>query len=62
MGHGALEADRNVVAIVQSMEALLSAHAAGMPGGIVVVNGGAGGLVMHLPGSVVPVVLYHPSV
>lgn len=62
MGHGALEADRNVVAIVQSMEALLSAHAAGMPGGIVVVNGGAGGLVMHLPGSVAPVVLYHPSV
>jgi hypothetical protein len=62
MGHAALESDRNVVAIVQSMEALLVAHAGGKPGGIVVVNGDAGGLVMHLPGSDEPVILYQPPV
>ncbi len=62
MGHAALESDLNVVAIVQSMEALLAAHSGGKPGGIVVVNGDAGGLVMHLPGSDEPVILYQPPV
>lgn len=62
MGHGALESDRNVVAIVQAMEALLAAHAEGNPGGVVVVNGAAGGLVMHLPGTLAPIVLHQPSV
>lgn len=41
-----LSADRNCVAIVQAMEAILKQHAAGDPGAIVEVNGREGGLVM----------------
>ena len=39
-------ADRNCVAIVQAMEAILERHAAGAPGALVEVNGPAGGLVL----------------
>ncbi len=38
--------DRNCVAIVQAMEAILKRHAAGDPGAIVEVNGPSGGLVL----------------
>jgi hypothetical protein len=38
--------DRNCVAIVQAMEAILKRHAAGAPGAIVEVNGPMGGLVL----------------
>lgn len=41
-----LSADRNCVAIVQAMEAILERHASGEPGAIVEVNGGEGGLVL----------------
>ena len=41
-----LSADRNCVAIVQAMEAILKKHAEGEPGAIVEVNGEGGGLVM----------------
>jgi predicted dehydrogenase len=41
-----LSADRNCVAIVQAMEAILARHAAGEPGCIVEVNGRDGGLVL----------------
>jgi D-galacturonate reductase len=41
-----LSADRNCVAIVQAMEAILKRHAAGDPGAIVEVNGREGGLVI----------------
>src|SRR5262245_44352325 len=51
-------ADRNTVAVVQALEALWEQHAAGRPGGVVEVNGPAGGLVLRLPGQVEPVVLY----
>ncbi|HET6575513.1 MAG TPA: Gfo/Idh/MocA family oxidoreductase [Fimbriiglobus sp.] len=51
-------ADRNCVAIVQALETILAAHAAGRPGGVVRVNGPAGGLVLYTPGSAVPTVLY----
>jgi len=45
-----LRAERNCVAIVQAMEAILAAHAAGSPGGVVFVNTEASGLVLHSPG------------
>lgn len=52
-----LSADRNCVAIVQAMEAILARHAAGDPGSIVEVNGRGGGLVL-LPRRGNPEVLY----
>ena len=53
-----LSADRNTVAIVQAMEAILAQHAAGRPGSMVEVNTAAGGLVLRIPGQVEPTVLY----
>jgi predicted dehydrogenase len=52
-----LSADRNCVAIVQAMEAILSRHAAGDPGALVEVNGPSGGLVLY-PRRGEPDVLY----
>jgi predicted dehydrogenase len=43
-------ADRNTVAVVQAMEAILGRHVRGQPGGVVEVNGSSGGLVLRLPG------------
>ncbi len=57
-----LAADRNCVAVVQALEAILAAHAAGRPGGIVRVNGPAGGLALYTPGSAEPTVLYRGRV
>ena len=57
-----LSADRNCVAIVQAMEAILDAHAAGSPGGLVRVNTPDGGLTLNLPGDATPRVLYAPAV
>ncbi len=54
-----LTADRNCVAIVQALEAILAAHAAGRPGCVVHVNGPAGGLVLDGPGKATPLVLYN---
>jgi len=62
MGYAALEAERNVVAVVQSMEAILSSHAEGFPGGVVFVDDPLGGLVLRLPGSLPPVLLYQPMI
>jgi len=56
-----LSADRNCVAIVQAMEAILERHAAGEPGALVEVNGTAGGLVLY-PRRGTPVVLYSERV
>jgi predicted dehydrogenase len=53
-----VSADRNTVAVVQALEAILQAHAAGRPGSMVEVNGPAGGLVLHTPGRAEPVALY----
>ena len=53
-----LATDRNTVAIVQALEAILERHAAAQPGGVVEVNGAAGGLVLRLPGRMEPTVLY----
>ena len=57
-----LEADRNTVAIVQALEAILAEHAAGRPGAMVEVNGSRGGLTLWAPGVQEPRVLYHDSV
>jgi D-galacturonate reductase len=51
-------ADRNTVAVVQAMEAILARHAAGQPGCVVKVNEDAGGLVLYAPGQAKPNVLY----
>jgi predicted dehydrogenase len=53
-----LAADRNTVAVVQALEAILARHVAGQPGSMVTVNGPRGGLVLHAPGSGEPEVLY----
>jgi predicted dehydrogenase len=57
-----LSADRQTVAAVQAMEAILARHADGEPGGVVRVNGPAGGLALYLPGRAEPEELYAPTV
>ncbi len=58
LAYNDLSADRNCVAAVQAVEALLAAQAAGHPGAIARVNGPAGGLTLYRPGVAEPVVLY----
>jgi predicted dehydrogenase len=53
-----VSADRNTVAVVQALEAILERHAHGQTGCVVEVNGPRGGLVLHTPGSAEPAVLY----
>lgn len=53
-----VSADRNTVAIVQAMEALLTHQAQGNPAGVVEVNGPRGGLVLWTPGKTDASVLY----
>jgi predicted dehydrogenase len=62
LAYNDLSADRNCVAAVQALEAILASHAAGRPGGVVEVNGPAGGLVLRTPGRGEPEVLYAPRV
>jgi predicted dehydrogenase len=57
-----VSADRQVVAAVQAMEAILARHAAGEPDCVVNVNGEHGGLVLYKPGSSEPDVLYELEV
>lgn len=57
-----LSADRQVVAAVQAMEAILARHAAGEPDCVVKVNDPRGGLVLYPPGSSAAEVLYRPPV
>jgi hypothetical protein len=58
LGYNDLSADRNVVAVVQAMEALLLAQADGHPGSVVKVNGPDGGLALFKPGVPKPDLLY----
>jgi predicted dehydrogenase len=53
-----ISADRNCVAIVQALEAILAKAADGTPGCVVKVNGEGGGLVLYEPGNAKPMVLY----
>ena len=55
-------ADRNVVAVVQAMEAILARAAQGQPGCIAEVNDPRGGLVLLTPGSAEATVLYAGTV
>ncbi len=57
-----LAAERNTVAIVQAMEAILAEHAAGRPGCMVEVNGAEGGLILRTPGQSSVHVLYERPV
>jgi D-galacturonate reductase len=54
--------DRNCVAIVQALEAILARAVAGVPGCVVKVNTTAGGLVLSEPGNATPLVLYEGRV
>ena len=62
LSYNDLSADRQTVATVQAMEAILARHAAGTPNCLVNVNDAHGGLVLYAPGSAQPEVLYAPPV
>ena len=62
LAYNDLAADRQVVAAVQAMEAILARHVAGEPNCIVHVNEPRGGLVLYAPGNAAPDVLYQPAV
>lgn len=58
LSYNDVSAERNTVAIVQAMEAILAEHAAGRPGCLVEVNGKEGGLILRTPGQSEPRLLY----
>jgi D-galacturonate reductase len=62
LGYNDLSADRQTVAAVQALEALLDRQARGEPDCVVRVNDPQGGLVLYRPGSAEPTVLYTGSV
>jgi predicted dehydrogenase len=62
LAYNDLSADRQTVAAVQAMEAILARHAAGQPECVVTVNDPEGGLVLRVPGAREPEVLYQPPV
>ena len=57
-----LSGDRNTVAVVQALEAILKEHAAGNPDSMVEVNTREGGLVLRRPGKTEPMILYPKTV
>jgi D-galacturonate reductase len=62
LAYNDLAADRQTVAAVQALEAILEEHAAGRPDAVVRVNGPDGGLVLYRPGHAEPRILYQPKV
>jgi predicted dehydrogenase len=62
LSYNDLAADRQVVAAVAALEAVLERQAAGEPDCVVRVNDPQGGLVLYRPGSAEPDVLYEPRV
>ncbi len=62
LGYNDLAADRQTVAAVQALEAILTAHVSGEPDCVVRVNDKNGGLVLYRPGSNEPDVLYSGTV
>lgn len=62
LAYNDLAADRQTVATVEAMEAILTSHAAGRPNAVVEVNHKAGGLVLFEPGSSEGKVLYEGRV
>ena len=62
LAYNDLSADRQVVAAVAALEAILERQVAGQPDCVVRVNDPQGGLVLYRPGSAEPEVLYEPAV
>src|SRR5207237_885261 len=62
LAYNDVTADRNVVAAVQALEAILGAHAAGRPGGVARVNDPRPGLWLYTPGRAEPECLYPEAV
>ena len=62
LAYNELAADRQTVAAVQALEAILAHAANGEPDCVVRVNGADGGLVLYRPGSNKAEVLYTPKV
>lgn len=62
LAYNDLAADRQTVAAVQALEAILERQYRGEPDCVVRVNGPHGGLVLYRPGNAEPVVLYRPAV
>jgi D-galacturonate reductase len=62
LGYNDLSADRQTVAAVQALEAILEWAAGGEPDCVVRVNDAAGGLVLYRPGEQSPVILYNGRV
>ncbi len=62
LAYNDLASDRQTVAAVQALEAILAKAAAGHPDCVVRVNDARGGLVLYQPGSPEPDVLYGPRV
>jgi predicted dehydrogenase len=62
LAYNDLTADRPTVAVVQALEAILERQLQGRPGAVASVNDSLGGLVLRLPGSAAPEVLYHSPV
>jgi hypothetical protein len=62
LAYNDLAADRQTVAAVQALEAILDHQAAGRPDAVVRVNDSRGGLVLYHPGSAAGEVLYGPRV
>ncbi len=62
LAYNDLTADRQVVAAVQGLEAILEEACAGRPDCVVRVNDPHGGLVLYAPGDETPQVLYEPQV
>ena len=62
LAYNDLSADRNTVAVVQALEAILERHAHGQPASVVEVNTPQGGLVLRPVGQTEPEVLYTSSV
>ncbi len=58
LSYNDLSADRNTVAVVQGLEAILTEQVRGVTGCVVNVNGAEGGLVLWRPGKVEPTILY----
>jgi D-galacturonate reductase len=62
LGYNDLAADRQTVAAVQALEAILERQSAGEPDCVVRVNDRLGGLVLYRPGSAEPTILYSGEV
>jgi predicted dehydrogenase len=62
LAYNDLAADRNVVAAVQALEAILASHAKGRPGCMVTVNSPRSGLWLWSPGRAEPECLYPETV